>query len=193
LYHELGHFVDVFYGVTRFSLLTYPRVHPISQSHRQEHFADLFAACYVGRSGIETLQTIAPNALASYSHPSTADRVALVEKLLTGRNDALIQIFQNTMTRLGAGSLATLFKAPNLKQSFDDVRTYQISDISELHGMFESAWNYLANALDTRSSPWIKLNFTEGDIERVVNDLTEKSIRNMSIRERWASGAAPAS
>ena len=47
LYHELGHFVDVYYGVTRLSLLTHSILHPTLQSHRLEHFADLFAACYV--------------------------------------------------------------------------------------------------------------------------------------------------
>jgi hypothetical protein len=141
LYHELGHFVDVYYGVTRLSLLTHSILHPTLQSHRLEHFADLFAACYVGTSSINTLQTIAPNAPTSNSHPSTADRVALVEKLLTGQNDPLIQMFGDLMARLWAGSLAPVFTAPTLKQSFDDVRTYRIADMSELHGIFESAWN----------------------------------------------------
>ena len=45
------------------------------------------------------------------------------------------------MARLWAGSLAPVFTAPTLKQSFDDVRTYRIADMSELHGIFKSAWN----------------------------------------------------
>jgi hypothetical protein len=192
LYHELGHFVDFTYGVTRLSLLTNPQIQPALISYRQEHFADLFAACYVGKSSIKTLQTIAPNAPASISHPSTADRAALVDKLLSGQSDPLIKVFQDSMARLGTGPLSVVFKAPPLKQSFDDIRTHRIADTSELHGIFESAWDYLAEALDRRSPPWIKSNFTEGEIERVVNDLTEKSIRNTSIRERWASGASSA-
>jgi hypothetical protein len=129
---------------------------------------------------------------ASISHPSTADRAALVDKLLSGQSDPLIKVFQDSMARLGTGPLSVVFKAPPLKQTFDDIRTHRIADTSELHGIFESAWDYLAEALDTRSPPWIKSNFTEGEIERVVNDLTEKSIRNTSIRERWASGASSA-
>jgi hypothetical protein len=191
LYHELGHFVDVHYRLTDYSLLAHASVHPSSQSHRHEHFADLFAACYVGSSSIETLKTIAPNNPTTSTHPSTADRVVLVEKLLSGQNDPLIEMFRGVMAKLGAGSLGPEFKAPTVKQSFDDIRTYRIADIPELHGIFESAWNYLSDALDTRSPPWVKSTFTEGDIEKVVNDLTEKSVRNKSIRERWASGATP--
>ena len=190
LYHELGHFVDVHYRLTEYSLLTHAGVHPPLQSHRHEHFADLFAASYVGNSSVNTLKTIAPSDPTSSTHPSTADRIGLVEKLLSGQNDPLIEMFGDLMAKLGAGPLAPEFKAPSVKRSFDDVRTYQIADIPELHGIFESAWNYLGDALDARSPPWVKSTFTEGDIERVVNDLTEKSVRNKSIRERWASGAS---
>jgi hypothetical protein len=114
-----------------------------------------------------------------------------VRKFLAGQSDPLIDMFQNLLIRLGTGPLSIGYRVPDLRQSFDDIRTYQIVDEAELHGIFESAWSYLGDALDKRSPPWAKPHLTDGDIDRVINDLIEKSIRNMSIREKWASGATP--
>jgi hypothetical protein len=190
LYHELGHFVDFTTGITQFSLLKNPGLHPTNLFHRREHFADLFAACYVGSSSIRTLETIALGAAASLTHPATTDRVALVNKFLTGQTGGLIDAFQHSLSLLGGVPLSVVYRAPDVKQPFDDIRPYHIADSPELHGIFESAWTYLADALDNRSPPWVKPAFSESEIERVVNDLAEKSIRNMSIRERWASGSS---
>lgn len=189
LYHELGHFIDVTHGLTRLSLITEPNLSPIIPSHRAEHFADLFAACYAGSSSIATLQTIAAGAGASATHPATVDRVSLVAKFLSGQSDPLIDMFQSLLNRLGAAPLSIAYRAPDLKKAFDDIRTYQIVDLAELHGIFESAWGYLVDALDNKSPPWAKSHLTDMEIDNVINDLTEKSIRSMSIKEKWASGA----
>jgi hypothetical protein len=192
LYHELGHFVDIEHSVTPLSLLISPALPPVTPRHRAEHFADLFGACYVGTSSIKTLETIAPRAPSSATHPATSDRITLIQRFLASQPDPLIDLFQNALARLGMGPLQTVFQPPDLKAVFDDIRPYQIADQAELHGIFETAWDYLEDALETRAPPWVKPNTGDGEVERVINDLTEKSIRNMSVKERWASGAAPA-
>ncbi|KRQ02750.1 hypothetical protein AOQ72_06630 [Bradyrhizobium yuanmingense] len=191
LYHELGHFVDVSNGVTNLSSLIQRPNSAWELQHRLEHFADLFAAAYIGRCSIRALEIIAPNNATSATHPSTADRVALVEDFLAGRSNGLIPLFQTCLQHLGLPPLQIEHSAPVLRPAFDDIRTHAIANKSELHGIFNAAWEYLEDALDNRSAPWIAPNSTIAEIERVVNDLTEKSIRNASIRERWDSGATP--
>ena len=193
LYHELGHFVDMTIGVTRLSLLISP---PSSgnvgaeQLHRQEFFADLFAACYVGRSSVAALEIIAPNAPPALTHPATQDRVRLVEDFLGGNAHATIQLFQNCLRTLTAPRLALSHTPPDLNASLDDIRPYVIKSEDELHGIFESGWNYLNAALDHRTPPW-SAALPDADVERIINDLIEKSIRNHSIVERWSNGTSP--
>lgn len=189
LYHEVGHFVDMTLGVTQMSLLINSHAaSPFERSHRQEFFADLFAACYVGRASSEALQTIAPNNAASHSHPSTKDRVALVESFLRGSTHPYIELFQQSLQALKAPTLSTMSVAPNIKEALDDIRPYVIKNEAELHGLFESGWSYLDAALDRRGAPWAA-TLTAPDIERIVNDLIEKSFRNHSIKLRWENGA----
>jgi hypothetical protein len=193
VYHELGHFVDVTLGVTARSLLLAPVVPltpinlSVGRSHRMEHFADLFAACYVGRAGIETLKTIAPNDPASITHPATANRVALVEDFLDRRPSPMVELFKQSLAAIGAPALAVQFSRPNISPSFDDIRPYDISSIDELHGIFLSAWEYLSDVLDFKRQSWAT-GADNAKIELIINDLTEKSIRNYAIKERWARG-----
>jgi hypothetical protein len=189
LYHELGHFVDISNGVTNLSVLIQPVSSQDEFHHRLEHFADLFAACYVGKASIRALETIAAGHHTTPTHPATAARVALVEDLLEGRSNPLVALFQTCLQQLSLAPLTKEFSAPDISSHFDDVLTYKTTTYEELHGLFESAWLYFENALDNRSPPWIKPDTNDGDIERVINDLTEKSIRNASVRERWQHGA----
>jgi hypothetical protein len=190
LYHELGHFVDISNSVVDLSVLLEPTTTPRELSHRREHFADVFAAAYVGESSIRALETIAPNHPTTYSHPATADRVAMVREFLNGRSTPLIALLQRCLAQLGLPSLQIEYTSPAIRDAFDDIRTFRVGPESELHGLFNSAWKYFEDALDNKTPSWAS-GMTDAEIERVVNDLTEKSIRNASIRERWSSGAAP--
>jgi hypothetical protein len=191
LYHELGHFADVTLGITKYSFLIQPpsgAIHPQAEkSHRLEYFADLFAACYVGEASIATLETIAPNNPHSMTHPSTASRAALVRDFLAGIGNPTVDLFQTCLNNLGVPSLAVMFDAPNLGK-MDDLKPHSIQSERELHGIFLSGWKYLEAALDSRNPPWSK-SMSDGDIERIINDLIEKSLRKRSVRERWGNGA----
>lgn len=207
LYHELGHFVDISLGITKLSLLLLPpgpipshlaHFHisdatwkKITESHRREHFADLFAACYCGEASINALNTIAGSDGWSPTHPATADRVGLVQRFLGGTRDPLVESFQICLRLQKKPSLSVRFDVPDISSCFDDVRPYKIESERKLHGLFAAAWDYLAAALDNRSAPWIAPGTNDAKIEKVVNDLTEKSIRNMSVREKWDRVATP--
>lgn len=201
LFHELGHFVDHHFKLCELSMLLFPPAapqHGISQKdwnfinlrHRMEHFADLFSSCYCGMASTKSLLAIAPGHLDSPTHPSTAKRVSTVDDFLNGRANPMVTLIQKTLKARGQKQLAQWFTVPDITASFDDVVTYQISSIPELFGIFLAGWDYLHNQLENRTAPWVEGGVDAYAIEKTVNDLIEKSIRNFEIRERWGDVAA---
>ena len=201
LFHELGHYVDFQNQVTDASILAVPpdTAPPgisaanwieLNRNYRCEHFADLFAACYCGEAMSKSLLAIAPTNPNSFTHPSTSSRVSLVEDFLSGRPNKMIDILQAALSARNLPSLMTRYKAPDLHPAYDDVLIYRIKNDAELFGIFLSAWNYLEEQSTARSAPWVIPSLDLPAIERTINDLTEKSIRNYEIKERWSVGAA---
>lgn len=201
LFHELGHFVDHFFEIAKFSLLLNPpgplpagintaQWQFINLRHRMEHFADLFGACYCGHASNKSLLAIAPNNGDSPTHPATFKRVAVVDDFLHGRANPTVDILQDACEKRTGKRLAPQFKIPDLVRSFNDVLTYRIMDEGELYGMFSAGWDYLHDQLTAKNAPWVEVGTGVPEIERTVNDLVEKSVRNYEIRERWNDGAA---
>lgn len=199
LFHELGHFVDVTHRITETSIMVAPPQMPppagvtskawvdLHIDHRREFFADLFSACYSGETSTKQLEVIAPSVGPTKSHPATKDRVDTVRDFLAGRPNPRVELIQATLTARGLPSLAVQYTDPDLKAQFDDALTYRIESEAELFGIFGASWKYLFEQTVTRDAPWIDGTATEADIETTVNDLTEKSIRDFEIMERWKS------
>jgi hypothetical protein len=201
LFHELGHFVDHYLKITDLSLIMSP-IGPTpagitdeewkfaNQRHRMEYFADLFGAVYCGVATNESLLAIAPNNPDSLTHPSTPKRVALVvNDFLSGRKNTMVEILQAACEARTGKRLAPQFTLPDLTTSFDRVLTHRVSSDEELFGMFQAGWYYMKDQLEKRVAPWIDQQYTVPEIERTVNDLMEKSVRNYEIRERWQNGS----
>lgn len=197
LFHELGHFVDFHYKISELSLLTEPLPscpaavnlatwRMVVLSHRREFFADLFAACYSGLASRHSLMSIAPNNPDTATHPSTKSRAGAIDAFLSGSANPHVDLVQRSLTNRGLPNLSPRFSAPELSGQFDDALTYRVSSTEELYGMFPAAWDYHEKQLATRSASWTDVNDTEHEIERTINDLTEKSLRDFEIRERWA-------
>ncbi len=201
LFHELGHFVDLHYRVSETSLILAPPAPPpkpmdpkdwqrINLRHRAEHFADLFAASYCGEASILTLETIAPNNRVSVSHPATKERAKVVRNFLAKIQNDKVDILQNALNKRTGKTLKIRYEVPDPRGSFDDVLTYRIQNIEELYGIFIAGWDYLHNQLQNKTAPWIDGDVSDGAIEKTVNDLVEKSIRNFELVEKW-NNAAP--
>lgn len=192
LFHELGHFIDLSHGLTEASMLLNPPNPdhaPILKNYRQEHFADLFAASYVGGAIADTLSSISPDAGVTFSHPSTAKRLELIEDYLVGNENAEIDMWQNVLRRRGLPGLKKRFELPEIKRAFDDIRPVAIAEHAQLFGLFPAAWSYMANAIHGDGPDWAR-GAGQLEIVRIVNDLTEKSIRNASIRKLWQANAS---
>ncbi|WP_457649658.1 hypothetical protein [Profundibacter sp.] len=201
LFHELGHFVDHHYKISEFSLLQTPPAQTpdgmhqdywraINLRHRMEHFADLFGSCYCGEAGNKSLLAIAPDHSASPTHPATIRRVEIVDDFLNNRQNDMVDLLQAALKARTGKYLLTRFKKPNISSALDDVVTYKINDDAELFGIFLAGWEYLHDQLEERTAPWIDAKVDSYIIEKTVNDLIEKSIRNFEIRERWKDVAS---
>lgn len=201
LFHELGHFIDIHFKISEVSLLLVPPADPpsgvshaqwnfINERHRMEHFADLFSSCYCGRASTKSLLAIAPGHEDSPTHPSTSKRVSTVDDFLNGRQNNTVDLIQAALGARGQKQLAQWFTKPDVTDSFNDVVTHIIPDTQELYGVFLAGWDYLHDQLEHRTAPWVDDGVDAYTIEKTVNDLVEKSIRNFEIRERWANVSA---
>lgn len=199
LFHELGHFVDHYFEISKLSLIIFPPAPPpinmpldywreINLRHRMEYFADLFGACYCGEATNSSLNAIAPYNPDSATHPSTAKRLNVVREFLSGKQNRMVDMLQVACKARTGQILSVKSTVPTINTSFDDVLTYNINSEAELFGLFQSGWTYLEENLKNRIAPWIDKQTTIPDIERTVNDLIEKSLRNYEIKERWSNG-----
>lgn len=192
LYHELGHFVDVTGELTETTLLLHPikddtpeKYHAPMIAYRREHFADLFAACYVGSAIGDSLHAISPQGPMSLTHPSTEQRLDVIRSFLADEDVDVLAMFQDALTRRGFPALVKRFEIPDIEPAFDDIRPHVLTGERQLHGIFPAGWSYLAKALGGSGAPWTK-GAKPIELTRIVNDLAEKSIRNASVRQLWA-------
>lgn len=102
----------------------------------------------------------------------------------------MVTIIQETLKARGQKQLDQWFAVPNVRASFDDVVTYKIPNVPELYGIFLAGWDYLHDQLGNRTAAWVEGDVDAYTIEKTVNDLIEKSIRNFEIRERWSDVVA---
>ena len=208
LYHEIGHYIDHAHGVSGFAFLiasnsfddvvrqsphllpTELQNHPLEtklqvlQRYLAEHFADLFAACYLGLTATDFLLDLAGHAPASASHPSVDDRLRVVSAFTSGQSDGVVGLFQRVLASIGLPTLQPRFTVPDITSDYSHVRPYVIQTDEELHGLYTAAYRYLKEGLDNRPPAWEESS--EKQVIAAVNDLTEKSIRNFAIKQDWA-------
>lgn len=206
LYHELGHFLDTHHQITKVSLLLHdlntslPSLDPktfdqnmlnfVQTHHRMEYFADLYATSYIGAAYHDFLKSFADGAAFSYTHPATQDRLTLINKFLSGHPDPIFDMFASALKALNLPELKIYHIKPNVDDCFDNFRPYPIASDNEVHGIFTAAWEYLEKTLANPQGMWKSLR--ENQIEKIINNLVEKSIRNRMVTERWKNGSSNA-
>jgi len=202
LYHELGHFIDTTYKITDTVLAFEENIalpglsgppatvdRETRTNHLREYFADLFAACYCGRAIKQFLEGIAPEAEASRSHPESYNRFQAIEALIRGTEHSVISAFNQALATRKKPTLRLRYRPVDVSASLRAIRPVSLNSVQEVHGVLVSAWEFLDSAAEQAQEPWNCM--APGEVERVVNDLVEKSIRNWMVREKW--NASPAS
>ncbi|RYU60896.1 hypothetical protein EWI61_06375 [Methylolobus aquaticus] len=190
LYHELGHYVDTHYQISKYSLILSPlpsgtpdHLVQVALSHRREFFADLFAASYTGKAIHKFLAAIAGECRSTATHPATNDRLQVVDDFVDGRANRVVEFFRQILKERDLPSLEIRYTRPDVSGCFNGIRPYRIANDAELHGILEAGWLFGEHALRRNSFPW--LHMESEDVSRIVNDLVEKSIRNRMTVLKW--------
>jgi len=206
LYHEIGHYVEERRlsikaiatqraddlmeilpdrGYFSHSLET-PKRRKIIFNHLIEHFCDLFSASYVGECASFYIQELSFYQEATESHPSTASRVRTIENFVNDVSDPFVDLLKEaTKGETGEFLLKRRFQMPDIEDSFSDVRPFKISSEAEMHGIFPAALGLLKKSILSDGNTSIRAVPDADRWSTVVNDLTEKSIRNFMIEQAW--------
>lgn len=188
LYHELGHFIDMRFKVSELCMIKSGNINGRTLNHYREYFADLFAASYCGDAIGSTLTDIGGHHAASNTHPATADRLTVLNEYLKGGAPQIVQLFNRELTALGKPNLSLRFKMPDIEECFNRIVPYRLGSVDELHGLFPAGLALLKRAIRRESEPWASIE--EFEIERIINDLVEKTIRNHSTVEKWKNASS---
>ncbi len=195
LYHELGHFIDLKFKIFETIIvnkiidktLPYYTKEPLKEGHIiqryyhcMEHFADLFAAQYIGDCTNHVLNYIAFNARESQTHPATSTRIKIVNDFLNKKySDAIIsEIFKETKSRTSQQLEIRFVDLPT--DDFKNFVPYELRNISELHSIFITGWKFWKEEKNE-----VIQKHGRDNAYKVVNNLIEKSISNYIVTNSW--------
>src|SRR5262245_3912385 len=136
LYHELGHFIDLRYGVVTRALLLKPvdqnpaltasipsewasslaraELEYVVANHLREFFSDLFGASYCGSAYREFMNEVFPDAGASPTHPAMKDRLDILNAFVADQPHPIIEALSVALSALVLPSLVKRFQSPNV-------------------------------------------------------------------------------
>jgi hypothetical protein len=157
----------------------------VTNSHFAEYFCDLFASQYIADSSSFYLQYITENEkYYSVSHPSTVNRVQVVNDFLTNTSSVVVDIINQAVLKVTGLSLAIRSEKVNANDFFNLVPV-EIQNTAQLHGILNMGWNVwlfqqgqLAKSLNDQFKNPLRL-YT------VVCNLIEKSIGNFITVNKW--------
>lgn len=209
LYHELGHFVDLQYDISTIatqiainhlsidqkkSLESYlpfshdTNIEQILYYHLGEYFSDLFAAQYVGDSLSHFLNYVtAESTKHNISHPSTPNRIEVVEDFVRNRSNPIIDLLNIVTDKRANNKLYIRFKEIR-SDDFFNLIPYVIKQDSELHGILHYGWSIWLNGLEELKERQPQVN--SNNAHSVVNNLIEKSIGNYIVTKNWNQAKA---
>ncbi len=198
LYHEVGHFIEKKYNIIERIFNEEPQLKALKddpavpagtiqmhKNHFKEFFCDIFAAQYVGESSNHYLSYIGNNFLGDLTHPSTKDRLDVVQAFLSGKDDSIVSVLKNGTLNKTKLDLKIRYKPIN-SDDFLSLIPAEITDDLQLHSLFISGWNIWLD----KECP-LKKQFDSNQLYSIVNNLIEKSISNYLITKSWSKHHVP--
>lgn len=187
LYHEVGHFINSKFKITTKAIneLEYKDLPPgqLKQliNYWQEHFADLFAAQYVGQAASHYLELTAAEYIGSALHPATDKRIRVVDDFLAGNDNEIVEHLKKA-TQAGTEGKKQLRNGykPLTRDDFDKLIPIEVKEEAELHSLFALGWDIW---LDENS--YLRTKFNIDRCSQILNNLIEKSISNYFITLNW--------
>jgi hypothetical protein len=158
----------------------------IIQLHFGEYFCDLFASQYVGPSLNDYLYFITQgDANFSFTHPSTINRVKLVNDFLSGRENHLVDFIKDGVEQMINNSLRVRFEQIS-SQDFYNLLPIDIHSIPQLHGVFNFGWQIWQNDWKPFAEKMkMEASLSSNQVYSIINNLMEKSIGNFIVTKQW--------
>jgi hypothetical protein len=149
-------------------------------NHLSEYFADIFAAQYISNSSNFYLNHIAFNNSDSHTHPSTSERILVVNDFLSKKCNKT-KDFNDVLGALGYEKLKIRYQEIQLdKTDLIKLIPQNIKSKEELHNIFSLGWLLWKN-----SETNFLANFSVRERYHILNNLIEKSISNYIIINTW--------
>lgn len=215
LYHELGHFIDRKYRVSElltigliqleetrkindrlrqglikfFPFLEHDTARSYSRvlfSHFSEYFCDIFAAQYVEKTLGSYLNYLTKGSLKwSESHPSTSNRIELVESFIENHKSDFLDLIMNITLLASQKDLKKRFEEFSTND-FENLIPVEITSAGELHYLFVYGWNlWLSDWSEFEKANEMSYPLSSNQIYEVINNLIEKSIGNYIVKTNW--------
>ena len=118
---------------------------------------------------------------SSETHPSTTDRLKVVEDFLSGRENIIIDDFQKVLNSVLNKQFEIRFEIPKQEDFFNYIPPI-IENDKQLHGLFVAGWDIWIHHRDRFEEK------NQFNIYLYLNNLIEKSISNYMIKQSWKSG-----
>lgn len=210
LYHELGHFIDIYYNISKiiaFDLSHYndaqwqtlepyfsftPDIEHFKQnqdflkSHIAEYFCDVFASQYIGNTSNNYLEYITKNSpYFSFTHPSTINRVKIVDDFLNNTQNPIVDLLTAYTLNITGKQIGKRHTTLNSWDFYKFV-PIEIKNESELHGVFPYFWDiWLKGNEDFKVKSKVSNGLPHDKLYKMLNNLTEKTIGNYFIEKDW--------
>ncbi|MGY4540024.1 hypothetical protein ACVW0P_004466 [Mucilaginibacter sp. UYNi724] len=207
LYHELGHFIDLYYGISSrmaSDLINYPPLEwakiqdyftflqsPLNitrlKNHLGEYFCDLFAAQYIGHTSNHYLKYLESKGSdrSNSSHPSSNNRLQIVDDFLAKKQNVIGNIIKTYVKDITKLELTKRFKVTS-SDDFYHFLPLEIESDQELHGVFPYTWKiWLDGSATFKTNAGITGELPNKVIYKSLNNLIEKSIGNYFIKKDW--------
>ncbi len=161
-------------------------IHVFSQ-HIAEYFCDLFAAQYVNSCSNHYLNYLTEgDPKFSQSHPSTINRVKMVESFLDSDESFTLSLFRDAVSKCTSGKELTNRSEKFESENFQNLIPVDIINNGQLHYLFSYGWNlWLGNWEEFQSKNNMGFQLNRTQVYHLINNLIEKSIGNYIIVSNW--------
>jgi hypothetical protein len=177
-------FLSNYFGSKK-QIATQSQLFQVTNFHFAEYFCDLFASQYIADSSNYYLQYITENNNHySASHPSTINRVRVVNDFLSQTDNVIIALINDAVFKIKQEKL--MIRNEEVKpDDFFNLVPVDIKNAAQLHGVLNTGWKV-----------WL---FRQNDLNKSLNDqfanplrlysvicnLIEKSIGNFITVNKW--------
>ena len=155
--------------------------------HLREYFSDIFASQYISKCSNYYLEYITNgNTIHNNSHPSTTNRIKLVNDFIENNPNYLISLLNNaTLSTTITKSLYIRYVDVNFDEFFK-LLPIVIENENQLSSLYIKAWelwNGYNNDFENNNNIVVELKPSKR--YEIINNLIEKSISNFIITESW--------